>query len=120
MHHLSLLLLLVALVLFILFPWWVALPMCIPIFALIALAYTKGRQALRQRPTTGEESMIGGRAVVSSVRDDRVQVQYHGEIWEAVSSQPLHERQAVIIEGVQGLTLRVAPLPAPADEKQAA
>ncbi len=120
MHHLSLLLLLVALVLFLLFPWWVALPMCLPIFVLIALAYTKGRQAWRWRPKTGQESMIGSRAVVRSVRDDRVQVYYHGELWQAVSSQPLHERQAVVIEDVQGLTLHVAPVSEPGNEKQAA
>jgi membrane-bound serine protease (ClpP class) len=120
MHYLSLLLILVAVVAFILLPWWVALPLCLPIVAIIVLAYTKGRQALRLPPTTGEESMIGGRAVVSSVSEDQIRVRYHGEIWRALSYQPLYEGQPVEIEAVQGLTVRVAPLSESADDEQPA
>jgi membrane protein implicated in regulation of membrane protease activity len=110
MHHLSLLLLLVALVLFILLPWWVALPLTMPLLGIIAFAFYKGRQALRQQPVTGEEAMVGNRAVVSSARQGHLQVRYQGETWRAVSAHPLHRGQMVIIENVDGLTLRVVPL----------
>jgi membrane-bound ClpP family serine protease len=36
--------------------------------------------------------------------------EYKGEIWRAVSSQPLQPGQQVVIEKVEGLTPQVAPL----------
>jgi membrane protein implicated in regulation of membrane protease activity len=113
MHHLSLILLLIAAILFLVLPWWVALPACLPLLGLLLFTYSKGRQALRWRPATGEEGMIGDRAVVTSAQKDHLEVRYHGEIWRAVSSQPLHAGQTVLIEDIDGLTLRVALLPSP-------
>jgi membrane-bound serine protease (ClpP class) len=117
MHHLSLLLLLLALALFILLPWWVALPTSVPIVAFIVFVYWKTRQAWRQRPVAGEEAMIGDRAIAGDTARGQLKVHYRGELWWAVSSEPLHRGQPVVIEGVQGLTLRVAPVPSPAKEE---
>jgi membrane-bound serine protease (ClpP class) len=116
MHHLSLLLILLALALFILLPWWVAVPTSLPIVAFIVFVYWKTMQAQRQKPVAGEEAMIGDRAIVSGT-EGQLMVRYRGEVWWAVSSQPLHQGQPVIIEGVQGLTLRVVPALPPADDQ---
>jgi membrane-bound serine protease (ClpP class) len=113
MHHLSLVLLLIAAILFILLPWWVALPASLPLLGLLLFTYHKGRQALRWRPMTGEEAMIGDRAVVTSAQKGHIEVRYQGEIWRAVSSQPLRRGQTVLIDDVDGLTLRVALPPSP-------
>jgi membrane protein implicated in regulation of membrane protease activity len=48
--------------------------------------------------------------VVVRVGGDAVEVEYEGEIWRAISPEPLHPGQQVIIESVEGLILRVAPL----------
>jgi membrane protein implicated in regulation of membrane protease activity len=111
MHHLLLLLPLLALVLFWFLPWQLALLLYLPILVVSVIGFWKGLQALRRPPVSGENTMIGERAVVMDAVDGRIEVHYEGEIWRAVSSRPLHKGQQVIIEGVDGLTLKVAPVP---------
>ncbi len=114
MHHLSLLLLLVVLGLFILFPWWIALPVSLPMLGFLALSYFKGHQAQHQPPTTGEEAMIGDQAVVVDGQEGTLEVLYEGERWRAVSAQHVWPGERVVIRGVKGLTLVVSPLSTPA------
>jgi membrane protein implicated in regulation of membrane protease activity len=47
---------------------------------------------------------------VVSLKGDEVEVDYQGEIWRAASSQTLRVGQKVMIEGVEGLVLRVKPV----------
>ena len=54
--------------------------------------------------------MIGDRAVVVSVKGNEAEVEYQCETWRAVSPKTLNPGQQVVIEGVDGLTLRVALL----------
>jgi len=44
---------------------------------------------------------------VLTADEGEVEVDYQGEIWRAVSPQPLHAGQKVNIVDVDGLTLRV-------------
>lgn len=104
---------LLGLLLFKFLPWREALPLYAVILAACVGLFWKVIQAQRGRPKTAKEGMIGNRAVVVSVSRDEVKVDYQGEIWTAVSPQPLHQGQQVIIEGLEGLTLNVAPLPYP-------
>jgi membrane-bound serine protease (ClpP class) len=120
MHHSLILVLLLALLLFVFLPWQFALPLYVPILSIIVYSYWKIRQAQRQRPVVGEQSMIGDRALVVSSSREQIEVHYRGETWRAVSSQPVHRGQRVIIEGVEGLTLRVAPLDEKADSARKA
>ena len=114
MHHLLLFLPLLALILFYLLPW----PCALPFYALILvgsiIAYWKALQAQRQPPVMGRRAMIGDRAVVVKAAKGGLEVEYKGEIWNAVSPQPLQLGHEVIIEKVEGLILQVAPLPQPA------
>jgi membrane-bound serine protease (ClpP class) len=110
MHHLLLILPLVGLVLFVFLLWQVALPLYAVILGISLGVYWKIIQAQRRRPVIGKRAMIGDRAVVVRVEGDDVEVEYEGEIWRAVSPEPLHQGQQVIIESVEGLILRVAPL----------
>jgi membrane-bound serine protease (ClpP class) len=111
MHHLLLLFVLVGWILF-LFLWWqIALPLYV-IGIIISLAiYWKIVLSQRRRPITGKRAMIGDQAVVVSLKEGAAEVEYQGEIWRAVSSLPLQAGQKVMIEGVEGLTLTVKPVP---------
>ncbi len=115
-HHALLLMPLIALVLFLILPWPYALALYIPIASVSLLGYWKALQVQRQPPAVGQKAMIGKQAEVISSKSEEIEVRYRGEIWRAVSSQTLQRGQAVVIEDVEGLTLRVAPLPQPADD----
>jgi membrane protein implicated in regulation of membrane protease activity len=109
MHHLLLLLPLLGLVLFISLLWQVALPLyAIILIASLAL-YWKIIKAQRRAPIMGKRAMIGDQAAVVKAEGNDIEVEYQSEIWRAVSSQPLQADQKVIIEGVEGLILRVKP-----------
>jgi len=99
-----------ALLLFAFLPWPVALALYVPVSAVSLFSVWKVRQAQRQPPRTGTQTMIGEQAEVVSADRNAVEVHYRGELWRAASSQPLNPGQPVVIEGVEGLTLRVAPL----------
>jgi membrane protein implicated in regulation of membrane protease activity len=113
MHHILLFIPLLALVLFIFLPWPLALLLYLPIAIGSSIAFWKAMQALREPSVTGKGAMIGDQAVVVDVMRDELEVHYQGENWRAVASQPTHRGQKVIIKGVDGLTLLVAPLAVP-------
>jgi len=111
MHHLLLLVVLFGWILFLFLAWQIALPLYV-IGVIISLTiYWKIFLAQRRRPIIGRRAMIGDHAVVVRAEADKIEVDYQGESWRAVSSQPLQTGQKVIIEGVEGLILRVKPIP---------
>ena|SRR5213083_2982754 len=59
----------------------------------------------RRRAVTGIEALVGETAVVSSP----TQVRVAGELWEAMSAEPLVAGAEVEVTGVDGLTLQVSP-----------
>ena len=67
-------------------------------------------KAMRKRPVIGKRAMIDERVRVINVKGSEIEVEYEGEIWRAMSLQPVQPGQQVIIEAVEGLTLRVAPV----------
>ena len=111
MHHLLLLVVLFGWILFLFLSWEIALPLYV-IGVIISLAiYWKIILAQRRRPIIGKRAMVGDQAVVVRVDADEIEVNYQGEIWRAVSSQALHADQKVVIEGIEGLILKVKPAP---------
>ena len=64
-------------------------------------------RALRRRPSTGSEGLIGekGRALSAILGQGEVYV--HGEIWKAVSEEEIQAGDAVEVTEVDGLTLKV-------------
>ncbi len=115
MHHLLLLLPLVGLVLFIYLLWQVALPLYVILLIASLALYWKIIRAQRRRPAIGKRAMVGDQAVVVRTEADEVEVEYQGESWRAISSQPLQPGQKVTIEAVEGLALRVVPSNSKAD-----
>ena len=100
----------------------VSLAVILPaVLALAAIVLVLGRLALRAQrnpPTTGSEAMRGeiGRVRTSLAADAPGQVDVHGEIWRAVSREPLPPGQPVRVVEVNGLTLVVEPVHGPASE----
>jgi membrane-bound serine protease (ClpP class) len=110
MHHLLLLVVLFGWVLFLFLTWQLALPLYV-IAVIVTLAiYWKIIKAQREAPVMGKRAMAGRRAIVVETRGRDAEVEYDGEIWQAVSVHPLEQGQQVMIESVEGLVLRVVPV----------
>jgi membrane protein implicated in regulation of membrane protease activity len=67
------------------------------------------RLARRWRPHTGAEAMIGEVAEVVAACHPNGRVRIQGELWEARCAEGADVGESVRIEGLDGLTLIVAP-----------
>ena len=80
---------------------------------LLAVVATKVVEA-RHRPVAigaGVKDMVGRTAVVRTALQPRGQVYLHGELWEAETTDgDIAPGGEVVVEAVDGLTLRVAPV----------
>lgn len=110
MHHLLLLVVLLGWILFLYLSWQVALPLYVIAVIISFGFYWKILKAQRKRPVMGKRAMIGERARVVNLKGNEIEVDYEGEIWRAVSLHSVQPGQQVIIEAVEGLTLRVVPV----------
>ncbi len=89
-----------------------------PLIGAIALLSSFGLMAIigvavkaRQRPVvSGREELLGAEGTVLSDFEQRGNVFVHSERWSAVTGSPLREGQAVVVTGIDGLTLKVRPL----------
>jgi membrane-bound serine protease (ClpP class) len=69
-------------------------------------------QAHTRQPATGAEGMVGTKGMtrgplVARAGSYRGTVLIHGEIWDAAADEPLERDEAVVVEEVDGFTLRV-------------
>ena len=80
--------------------------------SLLVLARHQLVRAVRARPRTGREALVGHVGVVRSTGASEAQVYLDGALWRAEPSPihdeaKLHEGDRVVVERVNGLTLRV-------------
>lgn len=61
-------------------------------------------------PRTGAEGIIGETGILKRATDPEGKVSIHGELWRAVSKQPLAEGTRVKAVGIHNLVLEVEPL----------
>jgi membrane-bound serine protease (ClpP class) len=97
-----------------------------PLIASIAVVGSLGLMGIiwfavraRQRPVvSGREELVGaaGVALEDFERDGHVYV--HSERWNAVAEVPMRREQAVVVTGLDGLTLRVRPVAADSQERE--
>jgi len=88
-----------------------------PLIGAIAVASGVGLMAIvgvavkaRKRPVVaGREELIGAPGTALKDFDRSGEVFVHGERWGAVTGVPLREGQAVVVTGIDGLTLEVTP-----------
>jgi membrane-bound serine protease (ClpP class) len=77
-----------------------------------AIMFAMAWMAMKARgrvPVTGKESMIGEIATAKTDVAPHGQVLLHGELWEAVSEQPIKRGDEAEVRSVEGLTLKVVP-----------
>lgn len=112
MCHILLVLPLLALPVFWVWPLSVALPIYGAAAGLAAVTYWCAVRAMSQPRKNGAESLIGdtGQVVVSELGE--VQVQIRNELWEAVSAVPLHQGDRVKVVAAEPTRLRVQKLDA--------
>ncbi|MDG2307311.1 MAG: nodulation protein NfeD [Candidatus Binatia bacterium] len=67
-------------------------------------------RAMRGRPTTGREALVGSVGEMRTRAAPRGTIFVHGEIWKAESAEPIDEGCPARVLEVDGLTLHVAPL----------
>jgi len=74
----------------------------------IGLAY----KALRLKPTTGREGLVGEEGTAITAIDPLGSIEVHGEIWTVSSSERIEKGQRVMVAAVdlQHLKLRVIPI----------
>jgi membrane-bound serine protease (ClpP class) len=89
--------------------WAVILPVVSLASALTLLVIGAGMKALRRRPATGREEMVGLIGIARTALAPDGQLAVRGELWEAVSEQPVSAGAEVEVTAVDGLRLRVKP-----------
>jgi membrane-bound serine protease (ClpP class) len=67
------------------------------------------RLSQRRRPAIGAEALVGVEGVAVSDCRPGGRVRVRGERWQAICEDGADAGQAVIVEGVTGLTLLVRP-----------
>jgi membrane-bound serine protease (ClpP class) len=91
--------------------WAVIVPV-IGFAALVAFAMVgMGMRAMRRRPVTGSEGMIGLVGMAKTALAPRGQMAVRGELWEAISDEPVEAGAMVEVTAIEGLTLRVKSTP---------
>ncbi|MDQ6733068.1 MAG: nodulation protein NfeD [Nitrospirota bacterium] len=91
--------------------WTVIVPV-ISLAAFVTLAMVgMGMRSMRRRPVTGSEGMIGLVGVAKTALTLRGQVAVRGELWEAMSDEPVEAGAIVEVTAIEGLKLHVKPTP---------
>ncbi len=109
MWHLILLFPLFGLTVFLVMPLGLAIPVYLVILLVSGLMYWAILRALRRRPESGAQSLIGTEAKVVSKLGPQDEAQYQvkirGELWSAHSHDKLEPGDTVSITSVDGLML---------------
>ena len=89
--------------------WSLIVPVVTLAAVLALLIVGLGVKAIQRRPVTGREEMVGLVGIAKTALAPQGQLAVHGELWEAVSEQPLRPGDEAEITGMDGLRLRVKP-----------
>jgi len=84
------------------------IPTAITFGAILMTLTWMALKSQRRSPVSGIESMIGDIAIAKTDLAPRGTVLVHGELWEAVSDEPIRQGEEAEVKSVAGLTLRVA------------
>lgn len=90
--------------------WSVIIPVIVTTAALSLFIVGMGVRALRRSPQTGSEGMIGAVGVAKTALHPDGKLAIHGELWDAVSDQPVEQGTSAKVLRVEGLTLYVTPV----------
>ena len=110
MCHLVLILPVLGLGVFLIWPFSTALPVYALILLISGLIYYAMIKAMQQPIRTGSEGLRGQSAEVIDMQNHEGHVRIHGEIWQATSSDSFRKGDTATVQAVQGLTLNIARL----------
>lgn len=110
MCHLVLMMPVLGLGVFLIWPLSVALPAYALILLISGLIYYALIKAMHQPIRTGSEGLKGQSAEVIDMQNHEGHVRIHGEIWQATSSDNFKKGDIATIQAVQGLTLNISRL----------
>ncbi len=85
----------------------VVLPIVVVSSGFFLFALTQVIRAQRRKPTTGREGLMGAMGFALTDLKPEGMVEVMGELWRAVSEEPVGAGEAVEVIGVEGLTLKV-------------
>jgi membrane-bound serine protease (ClpP class) len=88
-----------------------ALAVSIPLGFITAFLMSIALRARRNKVVTGAQGLVGETGVAQTALSPQGKVFVHGELWDAVSSSEIPLGQLVTVREVDGLMLRVDPLP---------
>ncbi len=107
MCHLIFLAPIMALPVFWLLPFSLALPIYLGVLGLTALFVWPIIGPFRRVPITGREGMMGARAEAITELSPRGLVRCQGEVWEATAEEPIPSGERVWVLGIHRLLLTV-------------
>jgi membrane-bound serine protease (ClpP class) len=90
--------------------WAVILPVVALVGGFTLLVVGMGMRAMRRRPSTGSEGMVGLVGVAKTALAPQGKILVRGELWEAVSEQPLQPGDRAEVVRLEGLRLHVRPV----------
>lgn len=86
----------------------VILPVALFTVLFFAFIVTAGYRALKRKPVTGQEGLVGERGVaVTDLGTKAGQIFVHGEYWAAESEDRIEKGASVVVDKVDGMRLRV-------------
>ena len=86
-----------------------ALAVSIPLGGITIFLMSIALKAHRNKVVTGEQGLVGEIGIAKSDLRPEGKVFVHGELWNAVSSEPMATGKSIIVTHVDGLILKVAP-----------
>jgi membrane-bound serine protease (ClpP class) len=90
--------------------WKVLIPTVVLVSGFFAVVATLAFKAYVRKPESGVEGMIGEVGWAKSRLDPRGKVFVHGEIWNAISDDPVEEGERIQVVEVRGMELKVKRL----------
>ena len=105
MCHLVLLMPVIGLGVFWLWPFSVAMPVYLIILLISGFVYFAMLKAMHRPVTTGKEGLIGKSVDIVDMAGSKGHVRVHGEIWEAVFEDSFQKTDKGAVKSVQDMTL---------------
>jgi len=87
--------------------WWVIFPTALVTAGFFVGIIGMAWKTRHQKSVAGIEGMIGSTGTARTEINLRGQIRIRGEIWEAVSSEPIREGEPVEVTGIEGLKLHI-------------
>jgi membrane-bound serine protease (ClpP class) len=95
---------------------WLAISVTLPFAVLTVFLMRLVLRSRKWKNATGREELIGSQGVVVApvLAGAEGMIRIHGELWRAVSAQPVSEGKPVRVLKIEGLKLYVEPVESPA------